>query len=130
MSHVRISTTKRTTTSLYISECPNCGILHGIPSDYEQRRRGDGESWYCPNGHSQCFSETREGALKKRNAALADEAERLRRDNLRLSDDLMTNAKELRRIKRRTHAGLCTICNRHFENVERHNKTKHPEAAK
>jgi hypothetical protein len=130
MAHIDIEVTKRVTTSLYVSECPNCGILHGIPSDYEERRRGDGQRWYCPNGHCMSFTETREMALKKRNAALADEAERLRRDNLRLSDDLMTNAKELRRLKRRTHAGLCAICNRHFENVERHNKTKHPEAAK
>lgn len=123
-----IDVTKRVSVDLYVTTCPSCHVVHAIPDEMRDRCDRTGDNWYCPNGHSIVFTKTREAALTERNEALADEAERLRRDNLRLSDDLMTNAKEMRRIKRRIKAGVCTDCHRHFENLERHQKTKHSAA--
>lgn len=53
--------TFRTTLSgkpivLYVSDCAHCGIVFGITTELEQRRRGDKGSFYCPNGHSMIFS--------------------------------------------------------------------------
>jgi len=122
-----LTTERQATVVLEVNECPVCSIPYALPSEMLRRRQEEGGDWYCPNGHCIHFTTTKLGAEKERSVALAAEAERLRRANLRLSDDLMTNAKELRRIKRRAHAGLCTICNRHFANVERHNETQHPD---
>jgi len=47
--------------------------------------------------------------------------------NRRLRDDILDKTKELKTIKKRIHAGVCPHCNRHFQNVERHMKTKHNE---
>ena len=124
-----IEQTYRTSSVLKVEECPVCFILYAVPDSLIERRHDEGGSWYCPNGDSICFTTPKLAAEQKRSAALADEGDRLRRDNLRLSDDLMDKAKELRRIKRRTQAGVCSLCNRHFENVERHYKTKHPDCA-
>jgi len=37
---------------LIIHQCHTCGIVFGIPEQYESNRRDDGEEFYCPNRHS------------------------------------------------------------------------------
>jgi hypothetical protein len=32
-------------------DCPSCGVVFGIASDLDWRRRQDGQVFYCSNGH-------------------------------------------------------------------------------
>lgn len=48
-------TTVTRTETFEILHCASCGIAFGITRDFEQRRRGDLKSFFCPAGHSQWF---------------------------------------------------------------------------
>lgn len=117
-----------------------CGVVYGISTGYGDRRRKDGQSFYCPNGHSQSYGKS--------------EADRLRAEKLQLESQLsfardqrdrMEKKFEHQKIETRTQKGratrfkndrdrtlariangICPCCNRHFVNVERHMTTKHP----
>lgn len=57
-------------TGLIIHTCIQCGMLYAIPSDFEERRRKDHRTFYCPNGHSMYY------AQKNREEILKEELER------------------------------------------------------
>ena len=61
------------------------------------------------------------------------EREKLRRERDQLKqqlaykdDEIAAKGKQLTRLQKRIHAGVCPCCNRTFTNVARHMKTKHP----
>lgn len=64
----RVSTVlnTRATVTLFIVDCANCGIIFGIPDDFDDRRREDGGSFYCPNGHTISYHESESTKQKKR----------------------------------------------------------------
>ena len=104
-------------------ECPVCHVWHAIPESMETRMKRNGESAYCPNGHSWLFIDDKAARLEKENTALQH----------RLDIAKQEAAEEFRkrtRLERRIKAGICPCCQRHFTNVERHIKTKHPEQLK
>ena len=39
------------TETLSVWPCAECGILFGIPLNFEERRRKDHRCFYCPSGH-------------------------------------------------------------------------------
>jgi hypothetical protein len=123
------------TVTLFVSECPNCGVLFGVTEDLEARRREDHKLFYCPNGHGMSFYQE-------------TEAERLRRE-LRSAEITARNAKAdadwfkgvaatserrlsatrgvVTKLRKRAHAGACPFgCRRHFVDLERHVASKHP----
>lgn len=120
-------------TILINDTCCNCGVEFGITETMRAYRKKDGALFYCPNGHAQRFTETTEAKLK----AAQDENERLKQrlaqKDAEISDAHAEAAKvkrEAERIRKRIDAGVCPCCNRTFQNLARHMKTKHPEAAK
>jgi len=121
--------TIETQTKLMTEGCCKCGVLFAVPKDFQERRVRDGEWFYCPSGHAQHYTETNEEKLRRQlSSAQADVAlYRSRCDNL--LGELDAREREMRRVKRRVHAGTCPYCRRHFVNVERHMTTKHPEEA-
>ncbi len=38
-----------------VEECSECGIAYSVPHSFQRNRRGDGEIFYCPNGHEQNY---------------------------------------------------------------------------
>ena len=50
--------------------CPTCGVLFWLSATYEGRRRSDGLTFYCPNGHSLSYGETETDRLLKGIAAI------------------------------------------------------------
>jgi len=112
-----------------------CGITFGVPYWWEQRRREDHTSWYCPNGHKQFFdAETEEEKLKKQLAekdrmlsvrqTMLDDARKQTETLLRSNRSVRVHSKL---IKTRVAAGVCPVgCKRHFTNLQRHIETKHP----
>ncbi|KPJ50154.1 MAG: hypothetical protein AMJ38_02215 [Dehalococcoidia bacterium DG_22] len=115
--------------SLDAIDCPNCGVVFAVTSEFDQRRREDGETFYCPSGHPMSYSETlkqENRRLRDKNARLLATVDQLQTDTRQLQNDVMDKAKEVRRLKQRSKAGLCTECRRHFANLQRHMETKHP----
>lgn len=105
--------------------CCTCGVVFSFPAYLMKKRREDGDNFYCPNGHAQRYSQTEAQRLRR----MLDEANRR---NTELAQQVLDTqmaeqktAKELRRLRTRSQAGVCTCCNRTFQNLQRHMATKH-----
>lgn len=122
-------------------DCPSCGVTYGLSEEYEARRRKDGRSWKCPNGHFVGYTksdldrerEAREAAEREAAAAAAEaraarrqlKDERTRHESTRRS--LSATKGVVTRVKRRVGKGVCPCCNRTFRDLARHMESKHPE---
>lgn len=109
--------------------CCRCGVEFASPVISE--RRADGNFFYCPNGHSQHFTETEATTLRKqlertqRDLEWARSQRETTEKRLSAQRGLTTKAKnKLARV----HAGVCPECNRSFSQLAEHMKQKHPQA--
>jgi len=61
--------------------CPSCGLWYPLPTHYEDARREDHKTFYCPNGHS-CYypQQTDRELLHSQNAALLSENAELQKE--------------------------------------------------
>lgn len=106
--------------------CYKCGIVFGMPDHYETKRREDGESFWCPNGHSQHYGEGSNEKLRRENQRLLQRQAELqdeRREAERLRD---LAVKREGRLKKRIAGGVCPCCHRTVAQMANHMKTKHP----
>jgi len=132
-----------TETTLEVVTCPTCGITYAIPARLKEaalKYRGDTSNGWklcCPLGHTWWYvGETETERLKRRLECERDRSGRLssRLDQteaqLRGTKAAKTRIKNDRdRLRARATAGVCPHpeCHRHFQNLERHVATKHPE---
>ena len=137
----RISDTmhKVRVVDLYVSDCPKCGIILGIPSEYAERRRADGKCFYCPNGHVMSWEKAiaddtlrneRDSARQQRDWAY--QREQATRDQLKASERSLRATKgHVTRMRNRIANGVCPVqgCQRSFQNVKAHIANKHPDWA-
>jgi len=107
--------------------CANCGIMFGVPREYDDARRRDGRGFMCPNEHSNVYRETEAKRIKKQ---LEETQRRLMKQQER-AVHAEGRAEQLdrqyHRVRTRIMAGVCPCCNRTFPNVAAHMKSKHPE---
>lgn len=123
--------TQTYTATLTIVHCATCSMPFGVSKHFEQERRSDHKSFYCPAGHSQHWpQETDKEKLRRQLKYAKDSAatERARRDqaeaSLRATKGVVTRQrKKLERVKN----GVCPCCNRSFTDLKKHMKTRHPE---
>lgn len=112
-----------------------CGIVFAVPMWWEQHRREDHSTWYCPNGHTQHFPIGSSDAEKERQRAEQAEAERdVARASRRAAWE--ETARQTRRVvalkgivtrtKKRIAAGKCPCCHARFPNLGDHMATEHP----
>lgn len=115
---------------LYISDCATCGILFGITTEMERRRREDHGTFYCPNGHSMSFSQETDAEKYKRLYHSAEERAGQFYDRAETAERSRRALKGVvTRTRNRIVAGSCPFgCRRHFANLERHVASKHPGA--
>lgn len=115
--------------TLETEECCNCGIAFAMPDYMMRRLKNEGGSFYCPNGHGQHYTKSEITRLREKldeqTRAATQMAERAR--NAEAAEQRA--AKEMKRLKKRASAGVCPCCNRTFQALARHMKTKHPEHA-
>lgn len=104
--------------SLNTVECAGCGIVFGVPADFERRRREDHRAFYCPHGHNNHFPHETETEKAERKAAMLADQVRMEREQ----------RERLERQLKRVQKGVCPKCNRCFTNVKRHMQTKHKES--
>lgn len=119
---------------LWTTNCCTCGVAFAIPPDLKTQRLEDKNWFYCPNGHPQRFTESEADKLQRlleeqkrstewwKNSAAAKDSQ-LKDINIQLGK---VKAK-LKRTEIRVSNGVCPCCNRSFQNVMRHMKTKHPD---
>ena len=111
-------------------ECAHCGIDFALPQNFIEQRRDDGKTFWCPSGHGNVFGDSLQKQLvaeQDRNVALQADLDRTRRARLQAETAVLDKTKEIARMQRRSRAGVCQLCHRHFVNVEQHVATKHPE---
>lgn len=119
-----------------VSDCITCGILYTVPERMWNEQRKFGGYHHCPNGHRQGWSKT-----ESENAKIRRERDRLTQQ-LAERDDAIAREQSRRKIaerssaaykgqvtklRKRAKAGMCPCCNRHFNNVDRHMKSQHPD---
>ena len=100
--------------------CGQCGIEFDIPEPFYRERKEDGGHWYCPNGHCRVFRESEASKLRR-------ERDRLQQQLAQRDDEINTKQRQIKRLEKRAAAGTCPCCQRTFNNMSRHMKTKHPE---
>lgn len=124
LSGNRIEVTAVATYNLI--QCAGCHITFALDADFEQARRDDHQTFYCPWGHTNYYpEESAEERLRKRlveknrdlDGALA---------NLRAVAQQRDEAvAEKDRIVTRAKAGVCPHCNRSFKALASHMRSKH-----
>ena len=119
-----------------IHPCPECGVRFGVTEHYDKKRRSDGRSFYCPNGHSMSFAETEADRLRKKLAAAEGNLKHARERGDRYLEQAEREKRrhaatkgQLTKTKKRVAGGACPCCNRSFVDLARHMATKHPSYA-
>lgn len=109
-------------------------MIYGIEQNLDVKRREDGRTFYCTNGHSLSYHETAmmrsEKAAKRAQELL--EAERRQHEStkgvLRFTEFSRRAEKGAKtRIQNRVKHGVCPCCSRTFKQLAAHMKMKHPE---
>lgn len=108
-------------------ECCACGVIYGLTTEYQERRRNDHKSFHCPNGHPQSY--LGESEAEKNARLLKEEQARHARTLQRENEERSAKEKSERKLKR-VNAGVCHCCNRTFQQLARHMADKHPELVK
>ena len=112
-------------------KCPVCGIHYGVDKDVMDFKRRAPKSdsdrgWVCPNGHSLVFRTSEADEQRQR----ADRAEQQiayecdRADAAKRS--VSAHKGQITKLRKRAKAGVCSCCNRTFQNLARHMASKHP----
>lgn len=110
-------------TTLIAERCWECDIWFAIPDSFAAKKGELGTPFYCPNGHSLRYGRTVKDQLERERQAHQATRDLLRHEERRL----IATRGHLTRHKRRAQAGVCPCCNRTFQQLARHMKTKHPE---
>jgi RNase P subunit RPR2 len=110
-------------------QCASCGCQFAIPAAMARRYREDGAFVRCPNPKCEWPSfHIVENVVAKLERQLRDQKAALEREQQ--SHQMTKNmakaeAKKAARIAKRIHAGVCPKCNRTFQQLARHMKSKH-----
>jgi hypothetical protein len=114
--------------------CCSCGCRFGVPKDYEQGKRNNKETFYCPNGHPLSYKESEADKLRRERDRLAqrlaekDDSIRFERERReQVEKRLSATRGVVTRIRKRVGNGVCPCCTRSFTNLRSHMATEHPE---
>jgi hypothetical protein len=114
--------------------CFKCGITFAVPTHYQVKRLEDGESFWCPNGHSQAYCESTVKRLEREKAKLVAqldqrkaEAEHFREERDATERRLKATKGVVTRIKNRVAGGICPCCDKGFADLRDHMREAHPD---
>lgn len=117
------------TITMVTEVCCNCGVVFGMPSDFQQACKNEGreKSFYCPNGHGQHYSKSKaqiiEEKLQRELRQKENELASLASEKIQIESELKKANVKLKRV----HHGVCPCCNRTFSDLQKHFETKHPD---
>lgn len=123
--------------SLTTLRCGVCNILFAMPDSMLRDRKNDGEWFYCPNGHHIHYYDSETSQLKKQvailesqksnlNQVISDKNNQIEQLGYSVRAQKAAKTKILNRVKN----GVCPCCNRTFQDLQKHFKSKHPELLK
>lgn len=125
--------------TIIVETCCKCGVTFGLTDRFRDEHVENGKDFYCPNGHPQHYTTSLAAQLKEAQAKAEREREWAKRyADMYHGEQRRHGATERRlaatkgvvtKMKNRAKAGICPCCNRHFEALERHMATKHPDFA-
>ena len=115
-----VTTTFIQTEIFNVIDCPDCGMLFAITNQFENRKRKDGKSFYCPAGHSMSYSESEADRLRK-------QLNQSKGDLATAQLEIMVAEKKIKRLETRIKNGACPCCHRQFVNLQKHMNNQHPE---
>jgi hypothetical protein len=123
--------------SFYPCQCATCGIPFYIPQKYKEKLEKHGQTFHCPNGHSLWFGKSRVEELEEELAQQKNNYENMKRYKDGIIEDKNNQIKVAKakktRMENKIKAGLCPFCtgkHRHFDNLQSHIETKHPDQVK
>lgn len=109
-------------------DCGGCGIVFGVPNVWLENRKRSHKAWWCPNGCCRAYQEESDVEKAQRLAreaqARVNQEQHLRLVAERERDKVLLQKK---RLEKRVARGVCTCCNRTFENLARHMVSKHAQ---
>lgn len=112
-------------------DCGECGGSFAVNTTYRQRCYDEGKKTFaCPYCKTD-WGWTGKGRLQQAEKALAEERERLRKALARENEERAEKEREraakekLARKLKRVGRGVCSECNRTFQNLARHMCTQH-----
>ncbi|MGP1254905.1 MAG: hypothetical protein ACTS10_10860 [Kiloniellales bacterium] len=127
-------------TDLVLETCCKCQSEFAMPLSLYRaaraRRGPNGIQFYCPHGHGQHYVEGESEQEKlRRQLERARQREAWHEDRVRAANERANHEAhraaafkgQVTKLRKRAGAGLCPCCNRHFDNLERHMASKHPE---
>lgn len=125
------ATFQQATDTLYVFNCSACGVLMGVPTQWDQARRQDLRSIFCPNGHTMSYRESPKDVTIRQLTASRDyhrsDAARERQQAESAKRSAAAARGVVTRIKKRIAKGVCPCCKRYFADVHRHIQGQHPE---
>ena len=112
-----------------------CDINFAIPETWRKQKMKDHTSFYCPNGHEQCYTGTSDIEKLQKELAMTKrykehcEADVARKRRIIERERRRTAAYKghYSRLQKRIAHGVCPCCTRTFKNVMQHIRCKHPE---
>jgi DNA repair exonuclease SbcCD ATPase subunit len=114
-------------------ECIECGVRFGVTPYFDERRRADKRSFWCPNGHTQAYVESEADRLRGELDKTRRERDQLKQNEAWWSQRLDLAREEQKALKAqvkkitvRVGQGVCPCCNRQFVQLKRHMAVKHP----
>lgn len=114
--------------SLETLQCPSCAITFAVPEVWQREKRRSHETFFCPNGHNQYYSQEtfEQKQIRELREALDKQT---RRANAAAQNEMIEREarKAVEKKMARVSAGVCPCCNRSFQNLSRHINTKHPD---
>ncbi len=114
-------------TLLEQTDCCVCGTVFAVPQRLIQNRREYAGSIHCPNGHVLSWAKSHADKLREE---LEAERRRTQAALTRANEETaraVALEKERDRQRKRAKAGLCSCCNRHFTDLQRHMSAKHKD---
>ena len=110
--------------------CANCGICFGVDQRWRSQRLNDHRTFFCPNGHDQSYPAKSEAEIARAHAQqieqkLQAQINEERHAKLAAQKEIEDLKKKQRKMQSRISRGVCTCCNRTFEDLARHMASKH-----
>lgn len=105
-----------------------CNLEFGLPRSLYDDCRNNGTAFHCPKcGCPRVFTESETKKLKKAIRILKGNVDNSERRRLEAEEQRNAARKSHKKMRDRVKNGVCPCCNRSFDNLLRHMRTKHPD---
>lgn len=120
--------------SMKLVICYKCGVPFGMPTQLQEHFESNGNTFYCPNGHSQGYIESMEYRLRKQLEKEKQEKEHQLRCRERAEQMYRKSETErkkvktrLKNVKAKISEGICPCCDQAFPDLHEHMTAAHPD---